>query len=263
MVYQVDYACISHPGKMHAHNEDNYILGDDFMDFDNDGTHGVITGRLLSDRAPALLAVFDGLSGEEYGEMAAWHGARAIVEYVEKGVESTHRILRHANRVICQHAYDSSIIATGTTVNLLRFGPSSITAANIGNSRTYRISKGGKERLSEDHTVPVTDGKRAPLDQYLGIPSDELTLEPHVISCPIKLGDLYLLCTDGLSDYVSEADIASIMRKEAGAEGLASAAEALFQAAIDAGSEDDITLIVCRIVEAPKGIRGLFGHFRK
>lgn len=265
MRYRTQYACVSHIGKIRKTNEDNFVLVNRFMEAENEGSDGIITGAVEPDHVPALLGVFDGMGGEECGETAAWMAARTFAGFKLKSRENDlARLCRRANRRLAQYAYDNSIISTGTTANLLLLDHDGIAAANLGDSRTYRITKSAFEQLSEDHTAPVTNHRKGPLTQYLGASEEELQLAPHIAHHAIHDGDIYLLCTDGLSDMVPESAIISIIRenllKDGASQSLEFAAHALLSRALEAGGRDNVTLILCQVQSVRRRLLKLFGR---
>ena len=86
-------------------------------------------------------------------------------------------------------------------------------------------------------------GRKPYLTQYLGVDPKDLQLVPHIESYSVMEGDIFLACTDGLTDMVSEKKIASILEECATPE---SAVEELIRKALAAGGRDNVTVIVCR-----------------
>ena len=85
--------------------------------------------------------------------------------------------------------------------------------------------------------------KKPGLIQYLGMDPGEIILEPTIHSSDLQKGDTYLICSDGLTDMVTEADIASLLNKAADAE---EATAGLVELALENGGKDNITAIVCK-----------------
>ena len=105
------------------------------------------------------------------------------------------------------------------------------------------------EKLSEDHVEGMYSigrtkkNKKPGLIQYLGMDPEEILLEPTIHCSDLQKGDTYLLCSDGLTDMVTEADIASLLNKAADAE---EATTGLVDMALENGGKDNITAIVCK-----------------
>ena len=105
-----------------------------------------------------------------------------------------------------------------------------------------------------DHTAPFTFGGKPPLSQNLGIPPDELKIEPYVAKGQYYDGDVYLICSDGLTDMVSEEEIADTLSGR----GILEAQKRLLNAALDNGGKDNITIILCKVRKKRGGLLGLF-----
>jgi protein phosphatase len=117
----------------------------------------------------------------------------------------------------------------------------------VGDSRAYRLRDGEFLQLSVDHVEkrPGREHRKAPLTQYLGFGSDEILLEPHIAKGMIKRDDLYLLCSDGLTDMLSNFEISDIMINNPEPE---TCVKKLIDAALEHGGRDNVTAIVCRLV---------------
>jgi protein phosphatase len=135
----------------------------------------------------------------------------------------------------------------GTTMVSLYFSGRYVYVCNIGDSRAYRLRDGEFLQLSVDHVekYPGRDVKKAPLTQYLGFGSDEIQLEPYIAKGELKRGDMYLLCSDGLTDMLTNFEISDIMLRSTDAD---SCVRELVQAALEHGGRDNITVIICRII---------------
>lgn len=266
MRYKINYACISHVGLVRKTNEDNFVIGKRYMNVDNNGSKGVVSGQFSPDKEPVIVGVFDGIGGEECGETAAWLAAKSFANYnLSEHTYSLEQLCRRVNRRLSQYAYDNSILATGTTANLLLLDDA-ITSANLGDSRTYCITDSEMIQLSVDQVAPSRNGRKGLLTQYLGASEEELHVVPHMAHRKPQDGDIYLLCTDGLTDMISEAAISQTVRqhlsnadKQNPSGALEAAAKALLDQALKAGGRDNITLILCQVVVLRRGLFGLFG----
>lgn len=146
----------------------------------------------------------------------------------------------------------------GATLVMLLIKNNRAYMANLGDSRLYRLRKANLSRISRDHSVVyelVQKGKIEPeqsgdhhaageLTGYIGM-EDKVT--PFIRSFAIKKNDRFLLCTDGLTDMVTEKDIAQVLKKHHNPQ---SAAENLVEKANNAGGYDNITAVV---VDCPGG----------
>ena len=152
-----------------------------------------------------------------------------------------------ANREICGYAEKNGVFSMGTTAAMLAFTEAGITLCNIGDSRVFRYSGGDLRQISRDHIAGAPYGRKPPLSQNLGIPADELILEPYLARGSYRCGDVYLICSDGLTDMVSEESIAGVLGSVPAEE----AAGVLAQMALDNGGRDNVTVIVCGVGKAP------------
>ena len=118
---------------------------------------------------------------------------------------------------------------------------------NVGDSRAYRLRDGEFLQLSCDHVEkrPGRDQKKAALTQHLGFGSEEIEIEPYIAKGELKRGDTYLLCSDGLSDMLTNFEITDIML---GCEDAEDCVRQLIDSALQHGGRDNITAIVCKLI---------------
>src|SRR5205814_7076194 len=136
-------------------------------------------------------------------------------------------------------------------------GEEHVAVANVGDSRAYLFRGGELEQVTDDHSVTeqmVRDGELLPeeaavhphrhvLTRVLGMAPD-VTVDCYPI-LPYK-GDRFLLCTDGLVNEVSDAQVASLLRRRASP---ADAAQELVEMAVEAGGHDNVTVVVVDVVD--------------
>lgn len=240
----VQYSCLSHIGKRRAKNQDNFFCGGTYLHQESRSLKPVLTGS-LSCKQPFLLGVFDGLGGEERGEMASLIAAECAAEAKigEDPVTSLREFCKKTNEKICAYATDNGISAMGTTAALLAFSESGITLCNIGDSKVFRLADRKLVQISVDHYGVAAHGVKPPLAQYLGIPPTEMLIDPYFATGCCNDGDVYLLCSDGLTDMVPTQTVLQILN---GTE-LPAAAERLLAAALENGGKDNVTILLCKI----------------
>ena len=108
-----------------------------------------------------------------------------------------------------------------------------------------------------DHYAVGIYGRKPPLSQNLGIPEKELLIDPYLAVGSYSGGDIYLLCSDGLTDMVEREEIASTLSDTPFEE----AAERLLNRALENGGKDNITILLCRIERERKSLfERLFGR---
>lgn len=260
MNYTVHYSCLSHAGKCRHMNQDNFICNGVFMDDRTGKLTFPLTGRLTRGH-PALVGVFDGMGGEECGEIASLLAAQYAAEVFvgERPLEALLKFCKDANERICGYATEHQISKMGTTAALLAFTNSKITLCNIGDSKIFRFAEKKLEQISVDHCAASAYGTKPPLFQYLGIPPSELAIEPYVARGQYNDGDVYLLCSDGLTDMVITETITQILIKTEFDE----AANKLLDKALENGGKDNITIILCKVMREKHSLLGRMLQLRK
>jgi protein phosphatase len=216
-------------------------------------------------RAP-LFAVADGMGGAQAGEVAS----HLAVEVLEQGLpdsagsveERLRERVREANARIMESAQaDDARAGMGTTLTVAYVGEDDLTVAHVGDSRLYRLRDGTFERLTDDHSLVeelVRQGKLTPeeadehpqrsiITRALGA---EEGVEADSRTWPGRHGDVYLICSDGLTSMIPEAHVAQVLAE---APSLASAGRMLIDAANDAGGRDNITVVLFRLEEVGAG----------
>lgn len=241
MSYKINYYCASKIGNCRRTNQDNFICDRVYLDCYNMGTEKTICGTFDS-KNTSVFGVFDGMGGEEQGEMAAYIAAKKLADFVfdkepEQGFVEYSRL---ANKEICTYIEQHSLTSMGTTSAILSFSKAKIYLCNIGDSKIFRFSDGVLRQISYDHVSVSAYGTKPPLSQNLGIPENELIISPYISSCDYRNNDIYLICSDGLTDMVSVADIEQTLKNTAENK----TADVLVQKALNIGGKDNITLIL-------------------
>lgn len=226
------------------------------MNYDNNGTDGVISGNVQNDKT-SVFAVFDGMGGEEKGEMASYIACTKMEEfqYNKKPDTALLTFCKNANNAICKFADENSVTTMGTTAAMVLFDRKKVYICNIGDSKVFKFSQGKLIQLSQDHLALVAKGMKAPLSQNLGIPESEMIISPYVTDLPYSDKDIYLICSDGLTDMVKQEEIGkvlSITKKEY-------AASVLLKKALENGGRDNTTIITLYLNKESKGLFSLFG----
>ncbi|MET1009382.1 MAG: Stp1/IreP family PP2C-type Ser/Thr phosphatase [Gaiellaceae bacterium] len=226
----------THPGKVRRRNEDSYVLD------------------------PPLFAVADGMGGAQAGEVASRLTAAAFREFHEADRlppdERLQAIIQEANRRIYDRAHaDSDFSGMGTTVTAALLTGGRVTIGHVGDSRAYRIRNGELEQLTDDHSLVgdlMRSGRLTPeeadahpqrsvITRALGTDPD---VDVDTLAIEGEPGDLFLLCSDGLTTMVADDDILGILDA---APTLDDAARALVRAANTGGGEDNVTVVLFRV----------------
>lgn len=247
-------------GKCRENNEDCFYL---------DGTVSPCGADEFSaeksSAAPVqLFAVFDGMGGEACGEIASTTAAGVLYESHSKfGAENSAPLtklvgdfFKEANKAVEDKAKELNEPLIGTTCAMVCIYKEKLFAANIGDSRTYYYTDGKLVQISKDHTeaqylvdkgiMSKENVRRSPakhgLMRFLGMSTDYKPLAAYY-SRPIipKSGDVFLMCSDGLTDMLYDEDIEKILSKKKSAKQMS---EALTELALERGGADNITVIV-------------------
>ena len=207
----------------------------------------------------AVLAVCDGMGGESHGELASLETARTLRLCAARGSVDMEDVTAQANEKVCELITMYGGSRSGTTLAGLVMDQSRVRITNIGDSRAYLCRNGALRTLSRDDTViqqmldmgiitpeqAKTHSARHRITQHIGIFPEEMIIEPHTTEEVPRPGDLYLLCSDGLTDMVGDSMIGQIL----GARGsYVKKAEALFKTAMYNGGRDNCTVLIAEVV---------------
>ena len=220
-----------------------------------------------------LAAVADGMGGEEQGEKASLMAVRALKPCSFGEISSqAAAAVDEANREICEEIENQGGRRMGSTLVSLYMDEGKAVCCNVGDSRAYLLREGRLSQLSVDHNkagrmvelgvLTPEQAARHPsrheLTQHLGIFADEMVIEP-AMSQPVELadGDLFLLCSDGLTDMVSPKELKAVL---SGRSTSREKAEKLVELALAGGGRDNVTVIVLQIQEKKPVWQRLFGR---
>jgi protein phosphatase len=218
-------------------------------------------------RSP-LFVLADGMGGAQAGEVASRVAAETFAAGLpdEGGPEQrlAARVVEANTRIHELSQADRDRAGMGTTLTAAYVDADEIAIAHVGDSRAYLLRDGELTRLTRDHTLVdelVRRGKlteeeaaehpqRSIITRALGPEPD---VEIDTLTCRAQAGDVVLLCSDGLTSMVSEADVEAIMAR---ATSLEAAGRALVAAANDAGGRDNITVLLARLEDVAAGGAG-------
>ena len=236
MAYQIDYAYTCHTGKVRTNNEDNFWCCGVRLPVHNQGVDGILAGHTQHWQLP-MLAVFDGMGGESYGEENKKSLKKEPVVFLTGACANM-------NEAVCRYSRENRISSMGTTMALLSFSEKAIYACNLGDSRIYRHFQGKLQQISTDHVISGKMLGKAPLTQYLGFQEENMALEPSIVEIGYQTGSSYLICSDGVTDMLSDEEIQEILSKTGTAE---EKVEELLEMALSRGGRDNVTMILAQI----------------
>ncbi len=222
-------------------------------------------------QAPVFV-VADGMGGAQAGEVAS----RIAIETFEEGLpesgspeERLVKAVQAANTRIHELAStERERAGMGTTLTAAYLDDSDLAIAHVGDSRAYLFRDGELTRLTQDHSLVeelVRQGKLTPeqaaehpqrsiITRALG---PEPTVNVDTWTYPVRAGDVLLLCSDGLTSMISEADVAEVLSSTSD---LDQAAQRLIDAANEAGGRDNITVVLFRLEDV--GVDGITANER-
>jgi serine/threonine protein phosphatase PrpC len=223
-------------GRRRRHNEDAYVC------------------------QPPLFAIADGMGGAQAGEIAS-HLAATSVQHAEwddtSGDERVAQLIQDANRRVYERARaDESTSGMGTTMTVALVDGDNVRIGHVGDSRAYLVRDHALEQLTEDHSLVgelVRSGRLSPEEAedhpHRSVITRVLGTDPEVdvdtFSVGAKPGDLFMLCSDGLTTMVDDPRILELIEEHKG--DVASAARALIDEANRNGGEDNITVILFQL----------------
>ncbi len=239
---------------------------------------------MRSDLGLAVLA--DGMGGHSAGEVASSLAVQAVVDELERalaeaplasgeeddGTEAAYLIMNtvaQANSLVYQSAQvNPERTGMGTTLVLALFASGSVTIAHVGDSRAYRLRDSRLERLTHDHSVieeAVRKGmftreeaqrnlSKNIITRALGVGPD---VDTDVQQFAMRSGDIYLLCSDGLTDLVNDTDLQTALREFAA--NLEKAIQHLIALANTRGGHDNISVVLAQY-QSPDLVTNLSGQ---
>ncbi|MCI6377251.1 MAG: Stp1/IreP family PP2C-type Ser/Thr phosphatase [Clostridiales bacterium] len=227
----------THQGLVRASNQDSLLV--------DDGVYGVA----------------DGMGGHKGGETAsrvavqvlknALHGKRPDQRALEMGIEAANR------RIFDMAKHDSALSGMGTTVTLLWEDRERVLLAHVGDSRAYRLRDGALTQITQDHSIVaellrnnVITEEMARNHPYRNVITRAVGVDPSVTADVLleskQPGDVWLICSDGLYNMVSDGQLESVLLESESDE---AAAGRLLALALEAGGTDNISFILCRVTE--------------
>jgi PPM family protein phosphatase len=213
---------------------------------------------------PPLFAVADGMGGAQAGEVASRLAAAALSDTDSGSLSGTERVtslFQEANRRVYERsATDPAVSGMGTTMTVALVEGNEVVIGHVGDSRAYRLRDGRIEQLTDDHSLVnelIKSGKlspeeaethpqRAVITRALGTDPD---VDVDAFAVPAQEGDVFLICSDGLTTMLDDADILALL--ESNLDDLPKAGKALVAAANRSGGEDNITVVAFQIAAPP------------
>jgi len=237
-------ASVTDTGRRRRHNEDAYVC------------------------EPPLFAVADGMGGAQAGELASGLAAAALRDETSEltgGEQRVDDLIQEANRRVYQRqSQDASASGMGTTMTVALVEGMTVAIGHVGDSRAYLVRGEQMEQLTEDHSLVnelLKSGRLSEEEAHVHPQRSVITravgTDPDVdvdgFTIEAEEGDVFLLCSDGLTDMVADEEILELVH--ANRDDLDKAVKSLVTAANRGGGEDNITAVAFRIsAEAPASL---------
>ncbi len=251
----IEVCALSYQGEYREKNEDNLYFCRKYM---LEKQNNFFEYKKLNFRQKNIaFAVFDGMGGYQLGERASFLAAQNFKYFYEKySNDFLKKFISDTNEIICYENKKENC-HMGTTTAILLIYQNRIIVCNVGDSKIYRINKNSIQKLTQDHTIVETmlrskliekslaenHPHKNILTQYLGM--NETILVPFICEYEkMQYGDIFLLCSDGLTEKNSEQQLFDMINQNDSAKQIA---KNLIIASIDKKAKDNITLIVLKV----------------
>lgn len=254
---RIESACVSHVGKVRERNEDNLYYAGRILPFEHNQEMKRKEWTYTTERLQAV-AVFDGMGGESAGDLASYTSATEFRKRYRKlaknrqmpNREQIAQMLIEISDAVYLTAKERHFKLIGSTATILLTKGDKGVIVNLGDSPLYQIRDGKIKLLSRAHTDSEllkqqgVDRKPA-LTQFLGINTKEFIVEPYMWEVCLKSGDQYLLCSDGLTDMMTDDEIAEVLNQESLVQ---KKIDSLLCTVLERGAKDNTTMILCEVM---------------
>ncbi len=254
---RIESIALTHEGRVRENNEDNFFICGTYKKDVLLNRHGTEHNEICEEY---LFAVCDGMGGEEFGERASLIAVETLNEYWQNKCFNINDYIKKTNSKICDEIENNNGTRMGTTLAVLHIKNSIAYAYNIGDSRIYLLRENKLEQISKDHTqterlirmniITPEEARSHPerhkLTQHLGIFPEEMIIEPFESEISVNVGDIFLLCSDGITDVLCDEEICKLLRK---ANSIKECLKMLILKAIKKGGTDNVTAVIVKVLE--------------
>lgn len=268
--FLIEAAVTNNKGKIRQNNEDNFYLNGEVLSLERMDDGG--TFEHCSSHDGQVYSVCDGMGGEDSGELASYTAVSMLADAVKSGANFFERakmtaLVRKISDTIWKVAKGKDQ-QSGTTMVMCAIRGGNAVVAHVGDSRAYLFREKKLRRLTKDHSevqrmvslgiINEEDARNHPkrniINQYLGMPSDEVRVEPTFSQAiPLQAGDSLLLCSDGVTDMITDEQIAEAFLSSAN---MRDASRKIVDQALENGGRDNITALCLQVKKVPPYKRG-------
>ena len=259
--YSVTAWACNNKGKVRSNNEDNLYLDGKWIEKEKMDEGSIC--RVSSEQPLQFFAVCDGMGGEESGEIASFTAVSHLDAIKQIGLPQNdlaaiqNGIVELNNQVYAVAKANDAQGHCGTTLTALLVSHKQFITLNIGDSRVYLFRRGKLRQLTKDHTevqrmvdmgflgaeAAKSHPKRHIITRHLGMNPEAGQIEATISEVrKVRHGDLFVLCSDGLHDLITDDQIQLILKQ-------GGRSEELVDAALDAGGSDNVTVITVLIMK--------------
>ena len=252
--YTLHAALISDIGKKRVENQDNFC----FDEFINVNKAKSVRLKSQNFALPGAYAIMDGMGGEKLGAQASLEAAgffsnikKNISELLQRlNADERERVfyslIHSMNEKVCQMAIKNHVKQSGTTFCAIFLIENRAYIVSVGDSKIFLIRNGKAVWQNESdaiNTAIVENGRKkwikGGLSQFLGMDTKEYELIPHIKELNLKPDDKFLLCSDGLTDYVNPDEIGRTVKENL----MENSMDILLNMALKRGGRDNITIL--------------------
>lgn len=245
---QVQFGCKTDMGRVRENNEDKHEF---FIPVDDQEL--AAKGRIF--------VVCDGMGGAEAGQVASELTCKTFIDVYRSHLGDTEAAIRGAIQASNRYTHEVQLLdrkkrGMGTTLSAVVLVQDKAYIGQVGDSRVYLLRDGMVEQVTTDHTwveetvrAGVMSREEAEASQYRHVITraigPEPEVDPDVFRVDIQTGDIFMLCSDGVTNHVSDAEIGRILHENSPSE----AAWKIVGAALVGGGSDNATCVVVQVTE--------------
>lgn len=244
----MEYGACTHPGKVRKNNEDYFYIPE------------------KPDDVQRIIIVADGMGGHNAGDVASFIGVNSVIDSIKRMMNDHKSVmsvkdmvylsLSSANSEIYRMSQsDEKYQGMGTTMTMTMFDENEAVIGHVGDSRAYLLRENKLQQLTQDHSLVEELVKNGSItkDEAMHHPQKHIItraigteekVKIDIIKIEIKSDDLILLCSDGLSNYLDNDEIESVLKAGDTCSGVS---KELVNMAVERGGNDNITVICCKV----------------
>ncbi|MCE9501148.1 MAG: protein phosphatase 2C domain-containing protein [Leptospira sp.] len=248
---KISYYGYTDKGAVRDHNEDSILCnGEIFFNLDSGGMES--TRSADSEKSAIVLSVADGMGGHSSGEVAS----KMTLEKLKDGTSFKKKmpsgeisnLIREIHKDVNKYSVGKSLYRMGTTLTGCYISDGTFFVFNVGDSRVYRLNSKELAQVTQDHTASAEAGlaiKSNFITSCIGGGLEDITLDIFDLSGKIRAQEIFLICSDGLIESLTDPEIKNLIDKFKS--DLKILCNSLIEASIQRGSADNISCVLFQI----------------